>query len=133
MISQTPTDITKSDVYGCLVKNGNKLTIVYACNIETASALPASGQKFFCNIVIPASVGQKLFVSIGGYTLDRRMVSAVSVDSSTPDVQIAGACQKGSDTSLFIVIDNRQLNNLVVGKNYYVRFEFTFLLSDSLV
>ena len=132
MVAGVPTGYSKSEVYGGVVKNGNKLTLVYACTIIMSSTLP-TGTQYLCTIHVPVSVGSKLHVVAGALTVAVNPVCALSVDFSTPTVNITGNCLKPANDGVVISVSNADLNTLVVGKEYYLRFEYTFLLSDSLV
>lgn len=132
MTAETIGDCTKEEVYGGIVKNGNKLTIAYAFNL-TRTAVLASSNNIACQITIPESIGQKLYVTIGSLTLARDSVFANSTTNESNDKTIIFSIFKISDTSLRIMLPTSSLNTLVVNDKYYIRVEATFLLSDNLL
>lgn len=131
------TDVTRTFKYVGVVKNGNKITLAVALEINKATNI----SSYLSNIgagtfTIKASVGQKLFPFATstpfGNLLSNFKVRACNIDTfslSDPDVNVL--IQKVSDTALNVYICN--INSLTDGANYFVRFDITFLLSDSLV
>lgn len=130
-------NVTRTFKYVGVVKNGNKITLAVALEINKATDI----SSYLSNIgagtfTIKASVGQKLFPFVTstpfGSLLSKFKVKACNIDSfglSDPDVDIL--IQKASDTALNVYICN--INSLTDGANYFVRFDITFLLSNSLV
>lgn len=123
----TSTAATTYDyIYAGIVKNGNKLTAVLALNVTKTSNAEANIGVFN----IPYAVAQKLIpTEIGGNTpfLARGTISVFQEDNIQRNIDYY--VFKDSSTSFYIAI---YTNNLDVGKKTYVRFEFTFLLSDNL-
>ena len=124
----TIANVTFEQIYFGIVKNGNKLTIAHAFNITTAEGVGFSGGSGYMSI--PSAVGTKLFPTrIGGYDyLDAKVVQAS--DSASSSIPIHVSIAKNSDTNLGMFIYD--LTSLTAGTKYYVRVEYTFLLSDNL-
>lgn len=132
MNDRTTEGLTKTPVYGGIVKNGNKLTIVYACNI-IRTANTSGGVSYLAEVKIPASIGKKLNVVIGTYTLARERTLFASKSNESNDKFFSCTIQKNSNTLLYIATPTSYLNTLVVNEEYYVRIEATFLLSENLI
>lgn len=132
MASGTITNATKTDVYGGIVKNGNKLTLVYAGKITRTGTVP-SANVVITYIYIPAEIGAKLFVAIGSLTLAKNIYLAASTVTQANDKQIYASIFKNSNTQLTVIIPFDELNKLELNEEYYIRVESTFLLSDSLL
>lgn len=124
--STSSATTTYDYIYAGIVKNGNKLTAVLALNVTKISNAEANIGTFN----MPYAVAQKLIpTEIGGLTpfLARGTISVFQEDGVQRNVDYY--VFKNSSTSFYIAI---YTNNLDVGKKTYVRFEFTFLLSDNL-
>ena len=123
---RTITGWTNEKVYIGACKNGNKLTFVIALNItkETAEAM---ANPTFVGMIIPSSVGAKLYPSRIGY-LDTKQVCAYK--NYNTFVALDTFVTKISNTLFYVAINNG--NALEVGTTYYYRYEVTFLLGDSL-
>lgn len=123
-------NITKEDVYAGVVKNGNKLTIVCACNFTKSAT--TTGNQDFGAFVIPTAVLNKLIpAQIGSYQyMDVRVIQGASSGWST--INMGVYCQK-TTTGVRLAIDSFGLSQMVADTKYYVRYELTFLLSDSLI
>lgn len=132
MNDRSTEGLTKTPVYGGIVKNGNKLTIVYACNI-TRTADTSGGIAYLAEAIIPSSIGEKLNVVIGTYTLVRERTLFASKSNESNDKFFSCTIQKNSNTLLYIAVPTSNLNTLVVNEEYYVRIEATFLLSQNLL
>lgn len=133
MTSGTLVNLTKTDVYGGIVKNGDKLTIAYACKLNKDNVTLPSGSQTFLTINIPSAVGAKLYVAFGSLTLARAPILASNLVNAARDVTVNGSCYKQSNTQLTLTIPNADLDSLTALEDYYIRFEFTFLLSNSLI
>ena len=129
MTSVEIENITKTPVYGGIVKNGNKLTIVFACDLNRSDSV--GGNASICSITIPSAIGEKLFVSIGTYTLVRNKQYCANKTTSENDIEVVTSVFKESNTNITIRVGD--LNALTVGSTYYLRCEYTFLLSDNLL
>lgn len=123
-----PANYILEKVYIGAVKNGNKLTFVIACNITKQSG--GSHNPTIGTFTIPSDIGAKLYeTQVGAHNfLDNKVIKAFSSQSSSVDVPCY--LDKYSNTSITIVIASS--DNLVENTKYYLRYEATFLLSDSL-
>ncbi len=126
--SETDTDFEVEPVYAGAVKNGNKLTLVYAVNV---TKLTSTNAKMLINFTLPSNIGAKIYPSfLGDNTLlDSRYMNAFS--SRTNAVNVLLSFYKISNTNLRLWLENSA--NMVVNTKYYIRFETTFLLSDNLI
>ena len=128
---QETSGVTITPIYAGAVKNGNKLTLVFAGNLTITS--DDYGKYIYLGVFgIPSSVGAKLYPStISDITaLDCRQLNLYATDGSfTNPVSGTGYWQKSSNTSTYARL---YANGLTNGKTYFVRYEVTFLLSDSL-
>ena len=123
------TDVTCEPIYLSAVKNGNKLTMVAACNI-TLGDDATTDPKIFANISFPSSVGEKLYPTlIGAYNLldVKKLYIASNINAG---IDVAGYITKGSNTYINFCFFP---GSMVKGTKYYFRYEVTFLLNDSLV
>lgn len=115
-------------VYIGAVKNGNKLTISCFLKITPLGAMPAN--YTLANFYLPFSIGSKLAPSlVGGYNfLDNRKISCFSSFGSAVDTY--AYISKSSNTQINFVLGVS--SNLIANTEYSLRYEVTFLLSDSL-
>ena len=125
----TIAGLTIEKVYVGVVKNGNKITFVFAVNFTKTDAALSVQQKVG-SFIIPSSIGDKLYESsVGLYEfLDNKVVPAW--DSYTSKVDIISYIDKVSSTAIDVYIFN--VDDLVVNTKYYYRYEATFLLSDDI-
>ena len=126
--SDTPSaDYTKEDIYVGVCKNGNKITFVIFTKIKATNTLSNERLGLFS---IPNAVGVKLIpTQIGDYEyLDNRKLSIINEDENFADVILY--IQKYSNTDIAFAI--KGLSTLTLNKDYYIRIEVTFLLSNSL-
>ena len=127
MAFETVANVTLTSVYGGAVKNGNKLTFVFAFKLNR-SGVPDINNVI--NVTIPASLGSKLYVAYGSLTLARTNVYCVETGSGN-DISIPFSLLKFSNEQLKLA--SSSLTDLVLNNDYYIRCEFTFLLSDNLL
>ena len=122
------TNWTQEKIYIGVCKNGNKLTLVVAMNLTKNAG--ASIHPNLAQITIPSAVGEKLYPSqVGIYSfLDNKKLQCWSAHYSCIDA--LGYIEKTSNTLLKMNLED--VSNFVEGTKYYVRYEATFLLSDSL-
>lgn len=126
----TITNVTLTPVYGGIVRNGNKLTIVFATNIKRTGAVSPSA---LCTISVPASVGSKIYVSVGSITVSRTKAYCVDIDGYvTTDKEVPCSLTKQSNTSFPLII-YEAAGILENNTDYYLRLEMTLLLSDNLL
>ena len=126
--NNTDPALTFEFVYVGAVKTGNKLTCVMAFNVtKTGTVLDNDGR--IGNFNIPSAVGAKLIpTQIGAYYfLNNKVEHAFSSGSS--NVQATCFSEKINNTTF---ANKVRVDNLVLNTKYYVRYEITFLLSDSL-
>lgn len=110
-------------------KNGNKLTMV-ACFKITKTAASSETYLGCIDFFFPSSIGNKLIpAEIGGYSyLDQKAIACFSAASAF--ITCPARMAKASNSRAYIIIDT---TNFVQGVTYLIRYEATFLLSDSLV
>ena len=120
-------DVTLEKVYVSCVKNGNKVTFVFAYNVTPNTATTSIGLG---KITIPNSMYSRLYESrVGAYNfLDNRKLSAFETYYSAQD--ILAYMQKDSGNKLVVVL--RNTNVLTTNTTYYVRYEATFLLNNGI-
>lgn len=124
----TNPNITQTDIYVSVVKNGNKLTIVYFGKVNLSVA--EGGSIKLGSVTIPNSVGTKLYpFTIGTQTnvLDQRSIALLTSLSSTDEVIARTYKESNTQVALFI-----RTQDLVVNTDYLFRYEVTFLLSENL-
>lgn len=126
-------NIVKEDVFAGVVKNGNKLTIVCACNLTKTAA--TSGRQEFGIFYVPQTVLDKLIpTQIGEYNyLDIRIIQGASTGWSTINMNVYAQKTSAIGGGVRLAIDSAGLSNMQINTKYYVRYELTFLLNDSLV
>ena len=123
--------VTQTDVYVGIVKNGNKLTLVYFGECTVIDEFTGAGNITLGHISIPSSVGAKLYpytLGLSNNILSQKGFEIFS-DLNTK-VSSYTTIEKYSNTQLNIVLN---LKNAVLNSKYMVRVEVTFLLSDNLV
>ncbi len=108
---------------GC-VKTGNKITFAIAGTYTLASPTSRDDVGIFS---IPSAVGEKIFGSSLYGWVDVKNIDAFS-DHET-SVKVPVGFRKLSDASMQV---QWYLDNLQTGVTYYLRYELTLLLSDSL-
>lgn len=123
------SNITYEYVYCGAVKNGNKLTLVWALKITRTDESATSAN--LGHFLIPKAVADKLYpVQFGAYPfLDNRKMGVFS--SQTNAVDVYGYIEKLNTTWIRAVLPS--LGTLTLNTAYYVRYEATFLLNDTLV
>ena len=127
--AKTLSDADSEHIYVGVVQTGNKLTIVDFFSItRTSGSSNVSG--IVLNLTIPSEVGAKLYPYTIGENdwLYQEVVHAFSTGSAY--IPASMRIRKNSNTSLDIIMT---LNNTVANTPYFLRFEATFLLSDSLI
>lgn len=125
-------NLTNIPIYVGMVKNGNKLTLVYFSSLIRTGAI--SGFTLLCNFAIPNSIGSKLypFLVAGSNTLDYRRSTLVKrTTGAFLDVPLK--IYKSNDTQINVMASSGALDSLDLNEEYLVRYEATFLLSDSLI
>lgn len=124
----TVTNLTIEPIYAGIVKNGNKLTFVFACNLTKTATI--TQQPKLCYLTVPPAVFNKLYPAQVGsfYYLDNKVVQAWDAYNSFKD-------QKSfiEKTAIRLALTNNDVNALELNTKYYYRYEVTFLLSDSLI
>lgn len=127
----TVSNTTIENVYAGVVKNGNKITFVYAFNITTTASTPTG--SVLCHFEnIPESVYDALYpTQIGLYNyLGAGKATAWKSAGVGKDVSFVIVKSGGISRPLdFCIYD---INLLTAGEKYYCRIETTFLLSNNL-
>lgn len=122
------TGYTLSNTYVSAVKNGNKLTLVYATMISQDGST-ATGNPNLVIFRIPAAVASKIFPVGLGDAVDVRQVSLFSSQYGAPTLKTTRIFKSGNA----LILQLFGADQLTAGTNYFVRIEATFLLSDNLV
>ena len=131
--STSDSDITYNDyVYAGVVKNGNKVTLALGVNITRLQDLSNYKQnKKIGMFTLPAGVASKLYPSYADVWFGAVMATIKCLASDTSSNAIALDVIVGK-TLNSLDIYACGLNDLTLNKQYYLRFEITFLLSDNL-
>ena len=116
---------TNNIVYIGAVKNGNKLTVVVATKM-TKTDESAIGYPYVAYVSIPADIHNKLY-PFSGSMLDYQIGVAFAPATQTCRQYV----EKASNNRLAFGISST--SGFVLNTEYYIRFEATFLLSDSLI
>lgn len=128
----TPTNSMFSNIYASIVKNGNKLTCVWALDLTYDQAnFPPGTTVGLGSYIIPNAIGAKLYPSSvgGGDKLAMNVLQAFSSPYTSP-VSISAWVAKGSNAQFYAALNVP--SGLVDGTKYYLRYEATFLLSDNM-
>ena len=130
---ETPSveHFTQTGVYAGIVKNGNKLTLCYAVNVQQDGDLPASTISF-AKFNLPSDIASKLYpTTIGTYSaLDFKKVMGIKTDNTSKDIEILVS---KSGNSVVYEIRWNSVSDIPTNSNMFLRIECTFLLSDNLV
>ena len=121
--------LTREFVYAGVVKNGNKLTFVIACNYTRTDTI-TGGVGYLGSFDIPSAISSRLYstpIGSGNY-LDLKANKAFQDEGNSKD--IVSYTTKGSNA---VAMYTSGLNELTLNVKYYVRYEVTFLLSDNLI
>lgn len=125
------TNLTEEVVFGGVVKNGNKLTIVFAINLTKTDTL--AGSQFLLQANIPSAVGSKLYqTTIGGYSA-LGLFNASAVHGSSTIISLKVLVEKPDDTKIKFYLQSDTINSLPLNEKTYLRIEQTYLLSDNLL
>ena len=124
-------NFTWEKIYAGAVKNGNKLTLVLAINVTKTAAYTSS--TVTGSFTLPASVIAKLIpTTIGGYTA-LALSKVQCVDNTNTIVEVKHLVLKDADNNqVNFLLYGSDISNLVQNTKYYIRYELTLLLSDSL-
>lgn len=132
--AQIFTDVTDynwdlTPVYVGACKNGNKLSLVSCFKLKKNSSSTGDNVTIFA-FTIPNAVGAKLYpTEVGGYPyLDQKALSAFYDPNTSTDLPVRIA--KQSNTELRLIVNT---SSMVVDREYLLRYEATFLLSDNLL
>lgn len=122
-----PSGWTMEKIYIGIVKTGNKITLVIAFNATKGAG--SAYNPVICDVIIPLEVAQKLYpTNIGGINfLDNKVLNIFSAYDTYVSTPVY--LQKYASTTLRFTMASTAL---VQDTKYYVRYEATFLLSDSL-
>lgn len=127
--SPSSQNITRTNQYASVVKNGNKVTLVYACILTPLQTYP--GYITLGTFTLPSSVGQKIIpIPIDGMNYVAECKSQKIFSTINSSIDIVNRLDKSNNTTFPIVCD---LKNAVANTSYVYRFEVTFLLSDNMV
>ena len=126
----TIENLTIENIYTSACKNGDKITIVSALNLTRLDTLGINA--WVANIKLPSYIMEKLFpTNIGAYDcLAFNVINSINTDLTI--VPLNTMVFKG-DNNIQLILQQSTIDNLVLNKKTYVRFELTFLLSDNLI
>ena len=131
VIDDTP-NISVTGIYASIVKNGNKLTLVFFLKLNRSGAVSPGYLQTKLLAGIPASIGAKLYdYSIGGLPNVLSTFKGTAYKAYDSSIDLDCVLYKYSNTSLYINIYG--VNDLDLNTDYLLRIEQTFLLSDSLL
>ena len=127
LVSSTGYVITPS--YCGAVKNGNKITFAFATALKKTDEATESN-PYLIDITIPSEIYNKLYTSQIGESnfLDNKVLKAFSHHRSAVDMY--AWLEKRSNNRLSLQVN---MANIVVDTDYFIRYEVTFLLSDTLL
>ena len=127
LIENTGYNITPA--YCGAVKNGNKITFAFATKIEKTAEAEDSN-PYLIEIAIPSAVYNALYTSQIGQSnfLDNKVLKAFSHHRSAVDMY--AWLEKKTNNKLALQVNTL---NMVAATEYFIRYEATFLLSDSLL
>lgn len=126
-----PSNMTLDITYAGAVKNGNKLTLTLFCSITPSSI--DSEYKSLISFFVPEAVSQKCIpYTLGSFTnvLDAKKVSGYYGLSDTSDINIVLRKSSGNPNEFVVQVRD---STLTANRTYLIRYEATFLLSDSLI
>lgn len=127
----TKTNVTMENIFCGAVKNGNKLTLVYALNVTRTDTV--SGDTQIGYFTVPNDVASKLYPTTIGLYGGYLSASAINVfDSDVSYKTICGYTTKISTNRVYLIVSAVEMNKLTANTKYYLRYEVTFLLSDNL-
>ena len=134
----TPTtNLTTTNVYTSVCKNGDKITFVNAMKIKRTGSITSYGEySRLARFNIPSAIGSKLYPftnSSFGNVLSHFKIYAITSGGIfyTYPIELNASVIKRSDT--LIETQVYDLNQLALDTEYYVRIEATYLLNDSLI
>lgn len=131
--SSETENITREFIFTGVVKNGNKITFVVACNLTRTNTINANVSLGY--FTIPQSIANKLIPStVGLYdylTVDEK--PAWASDSSNKLLQVYSYKTGEGLTRVKMNMNIPPLNELTLNVKYYFRYEFTLLLSENLI
>ena len=131
--SSTPVaNLTREYIYVGIVKNGNKLTYVYALNLTRTGSVESNYvdlgtftiPQLVANKIYPTTIGGADFVDLKDVLLNAGLGSTNKCQCYT---------QKGVNALSSATYINDINSTLVLNQKYYVRYEVTILLSENLV
>lgn len=124
-------NLVNTPIYAGVVKNGNKITIVYFSSLTRTGTI--SDFILLFNFNIPATVGSRLYpFTISGTSkyLDFKSVGLIKKSNGTI-LPVNLGIYKSSDTQINVFGQSGSLDSMEANEEYYIRYEATFLLSDS--
>ena len=127
---QTVNNVTLTNIYTSVVKNGNKLTFVSFFKITKGSAYSGTNREQIIYFTIPSAIGAKLYpITISGFStiLNISTTNCVAGLGNIEEERWFFSKQSGTQLRLYFYIEN-----LVAESEYVVRCEQTFLLSDDI-
>ena len=131
VLDSVSENITLNVTYASVVKTGNKITFVWAFEVERTDTVTSSISRLG-DFVIPASIGAKLYPYTLGWSNDILTSLEIELYSSlTGSVTLKSHVVKDSNTNIGLFGTNFN-SALELGTTYIGRAEVTFLLSENL-
>ena len=118
---------TKNILYKNVVKNGNKLTFGVALEITRISDTIGNYHPSLGYFSIPEDIAAELIPNELGFLSCQNVVCAI-----TENTALTRRINISKESSVRINMTLRNANELVLNTKYFLRFEFTFLLGNSL-
>ena len=125
-------NITITNIYTSVSKNGNKLTFVSFVQLTRTGTV----ENDWCNIgtfTIPNNINSKLYpfeITGSNRVLDARQISCWNSLYTAPKYVSAFFNKNPYSPTPYIEVHG--INNLELNTDYFARFEYTLLLSDNL-
>lgn len=122
------TGYTFEPIYAGAVKNGNKLTLVFAWNY-TRTEDATNLNPYVIKFKVPSSIADKLYTTLVGGSPVLDIKTLYGFSTLGVNIAISSWTEKGINE----VMLQLGTGNMVQDTKYYIRYEVTFLLSDNLI
>ena len=126
----TPVNENLQEIaYAGVCKNGNKITFVMASKITPDATFISNGGGNIAGFGVPHAIFEKLYPFYGsGITISYKSLLMVVSQSETVTAMTRTQKSTYTDTVQVVLLSA----GLTAGKEYYFRYEETFLLSENL-
>lgn len=128
VVRDSSAKISNEAIYVGACKNGNKLTLVAVCKINKVA--DATGFAWLFQFTVPQSVADCIVPYSSDLECDAKKLYAVKSNTFVAlDAKITKSSLNGTGFYMSLV----DVSNLTAGNNYFLRYEATFLLNNSLI